>query len=96
MFLPVLLLPAAASARDMYEDGSDSSGNDDASEEEVDSDGSLFRADSPDPLAGDDNDIIWMPSGDMERVGKIAYGYINIDGPSDNPAESSSLVLVNC
>ena len=27
-----------------------------------------------------------MPPGDMERAGKVAYAYTNIDGPFDNPA----------
>lgn len=52
----------------------------------MDSDGSLFRADSLDPLAGGDDDITWILSGDMERVDRIAYAYINIDGPSDPPS----------
>lgn len=42
--------------------------------------------DSPDPLAGGNDDITWMPPGDTEHVGKIAYAFINIDRPSNNPA----------
>lgn len=69
----------------MASDGSDSSRASDGFEEEVDSNGSPFRVDSPDPLADGANDITWMPSGDMERAGKVAYAFINIDSPSDNP-----------
>jgi hypothetical protein len=53
----------------MHEDGSGSSGHDNTSEDEV----SPFHSDSPDLLAGGDDDITWMSSADMERVGKIAY-----------------------
>ena len=52
----------------------------------MDSDGSPFRVDSYGPLVRGDDNITWMPPGDMERLGRIAYAYINLDGPSDNPA----------
>lgn len=64
----------------------DSEDTSDGSEEEVDFDRSSFHADSLDPLAGGEDDITWMPPGDMERAGKVAYAYININGPSNNPA----------
>jgi hypothetical protein len=40
--------------------------------------------DSP-PMGDWRDEIIWMPEGDMERVGKVAYAYININGPTDSP-----------
>lgn len=43
------------------------------------------RNESSDPTAGGDDDITWMPMGDMEQVGKIAYAFINVDGQTDNP-----------
>lgn len=69
----------------LLEDVSDNT-SEESSEEEVDSDGSPFRADSPDPPIGEDDDITWMPPRDMERASKIAYALINIDGPTDNPS----------
>lgn len=65
---------------------SEPSEEEETSEEEVDSDSSPFRADSRDPLAGGEDSVTWMPEGDMERMGRIAYIYINVDGLSDNPA----------
>jgi hypothetical protein len=33
--------------------------------------------------------VLWMPPGDMERVGRIAFTTLNEDSPTFNPAPSS-------
>lgn len=51
------------------------------SQEDVDSDGSPFRAADSTDSEEVDRDILWMPEGDMARTHKIAYAFINEDGP---------------
>lgn len=54
--------------------------------EEVDSDGSPFRLDPQPDLPFPDEDILWMPDGDMERAGRFAYVFLNDAAPTDSPA----------
>lgn len=61
-------------------------GDGDDSREDVDSDGSPFGVDSnihKDSVAAD---ILWMPPGDMARAERVAYAFINEDGPIFNLA----------
>jgi hypothetical protein len=59
-------------------------------EEEVDSFGSPFRTGSP-PSSERSTPpglhyVLWMPPGDIERVGCIAYVFLNEDTPTFSPA----------
>lgn len=71
----------------------------DGSEEEVDSDGSLFRSDQS-PLRPMDVDgcglhrVLWMPLGDMERLGTLAYVTLSDDAPTSTPVPYIRAVLM--
>lgn len=49
--------------------------------DEVNSYDSPFHNASPEDSQEAPHDILWMPEGDMDRASKIAYTFINEDGP---------------
>ncbi|KAJ1272950.1 hypothetical protein BS78_06G242300 [Paspalum vaginatum] len=57
-----------------------------ASDEEVDSDGSPFRAAPAREPENFDDDPLWMPPGDFEFGSRVAYAYLNEDAPTLNPS----------
>lgn len=65
---------------------SDSKEGSQGEDDEVDSFGSLFRAASHVDSGDANQNIQWMPEGDMERTGKIVYAFINEDGLTNNLA----------
>lgn len=56
------------------------------SEVGVDSDDSLFRAASLDTPTKGNDELFWMPDGDIERVWGTAFMFINDNGPIAAPA----------
>jgi hypothetical protein len=61
-------------------------GTEEEESEEVDSYGSPFRTATSTDSEEANEDILWMPEGDMERASKITYAFINEGGPAFSPA----------